>query len=652
MAAKFVAGWRGLRRFLRDRVAALRETPVTGQYRTLSDYRLIAKLGGGGMAEAYLGVRAGFEKLYVLKVLRSDVGERDKADLVSMFQDEARLAARLNHHHIVQSHDMGCDDGHHFIVMDYLEGQPLSVLQDRWMDDSDCFPLPMRLFVIGQLLEGLDYAHNLVDYDGRHLRIVHRDVSPQNIFVTYDGSTKLLDFGIAKTERTQKTRAGIVKGKVPYMAPEQVRAAELDLRADIFSAGVVLWECIANRPFHTEHNEYDILKRLAEGNFPRLRDAVPDVSPLLERVVSRALAFNREDRYPDARTFREELLQFPGLRELSSQDIAKRMRSLFAENRKAIAEAIRNAISPGTAPDQLDSRAEPETQTALPFLPTAHSRSRGSVSAAAPHTAVVAAPRLSTPSGAPTTASAAIGAPTAATSAARIEHTGSLSTSSTSAPPSAAANRGLPRLVFIAGAAAVVVTTLGVASLRAPSPHSRLEANVPASVPQPPVAPPLLKQSEHAASVQLAQPAQPRGQPRDARELRQPEQQPGTAHPAASHEAASPASVQLSVSVVPSTATILLDGKPLTRNPESRPRDALTHTLKVSAPGYREYTESFVFDKDLVRTVTLVRAATAGSRGGTGNATRSPLSPSPEPSWVTPRLPAPSKASAPASERR
>lgn len=611
---------------LRGRVGALRETAVPGQYRKLSDYRLIAKLGGGGMAEAYLGVRGSFEKLYVLKVLRDDVDEAHKADLVSMFQDEARLAARLNHHHIVQSHDMGCEDGRHFIVMDYLEGQPLSVLQDRWTDDSDCFPLPMRLFVIGQLLDGLDYAHNLVDYDGRHLHIVHRDVSPQNIFVTYDGSTKLLDFGIAKTERSQKTRAGVVKGKIPYMAPEQVRAAELDLRADLFSVGVVLWECIANRPFHTDRNEYDILKRLAEGNFPHLRDVVRDVPPLLDRVVSRALAFDREDRYPDARTFREELLQFPGLRELSSQDIAKRMRSLFAENRKAIAEAIREATSPGSPPEQPNS--DPETQTALPFLPTAHSRKRDPISAVAPTTAVVATPRNATPSVPPSAAAIAV----------RSEHTGSLSTSSMSAPPAPTTGRAFPRAALVGGAvAAVAAVALGVASLRGPSLQSRLEANLPASAVQPSVAPPLLTQSEHAAS---AQPAQP-----------DPIEHDPSPQPSSSEKPASTASVTLSISVTPSSATVLLDGKPMTRNPESRARDGSTHTLKVSAPGYREYTRSLKFDKDFVDEIVLAQAPAAGSRRVTSTGARGTSAPSPEPTWVTPRLPPPAKASSPSTER-
>jgi len=569
---------------------------VPGQYRTLAKYRLIAKLGGGGMADAYLGVVSGadgFNKLYVLKVLRDDVDERDRADLLSMFQDEGRLAARLNHPHIVQSFEMGSDDGRHFIAMEYLEGQPLSLLQERWSDDADSFPLDMRLFVIGQLLDGLDYAHNLVDYDGRHLHIVHRDVSPQNVFVTYAGHTKLLDFGIAKTQQSKKTRAGIVKGKIPYMAPEQVRAGALDPRADLFSVGVVLWECITGRPLHTDQNEYDILKRLAEGNLPHLKDVMSDVPPLLDRVVSRALALDPRDRYADARSFREELLSFPGVSSLSTRDIAQRMDVLFAEDRQRITQTIREALHPAVA---LDS--PPSTEAALPILPTAHDHKRGPISTTSPTTAVVPSLPIQAPK-----ESVRVPAELAASSV-----------------PSAPARRAAPRWLRVgsAGAAAAIAALALFSSHqvpREPALNASLSAGAPARAFEPPTPTP---------TPTPRQPTDPVAVPPERLEA---------------------ALIRLSLSVKPNTATLLLDGKRLKNNPlrEARPRDGTSHTLKLSAPGYQEQTLNLTFDADIVRDIELARVVTGPAGPAPGRS---------EPSWVMEKLPPPPQAAPHPVERR
>lgn len=203
------------------------------------------------MAEVFLAVSgspSGFGKLLVLKVLRPDLPEAERAQFLRMFEDEGRLAMRLSHPNIVQSYEVGSEDGQSFIAMEYLEGQPLSSLQERGWKSVPGISLEMQLYVLCQVLEGLEYAHGLTSYDGRQLNIVHRDVSPQNVFVTYAGYTKLVDFGIAKTlESNSKTAAGVVKGKVPYMSPEQVRGGSIDQRADLFSVGVMLWEAVARR---------------------------------------------------------------------------------------------------------------------------------------------------------------------------------------------------------------------------------------------------------------------------------------------------------------------------------------------------------------------------------------------------------------------
>lgn len=320
-----------------------------GQYRVFSKYRLIARLGSGGMAEVFLaltGSPRGFNKLQVLKVLRSDLPERERADFVRMFQDEGRLAARLSHPNIVQSHEVGSEEGHEFIAMEYLEGQPLSNVQERaWLEREPGFPLEMQLHVLCLVLEGLDYAHNLTDYGGRELNIVHRDVSPQNVFITYSGHVKLVDFGIAKTLESSKTRAGVVKGKVPYMSPEQVLGGAIDRRADLFSVGVMLWEAIACRPMHGTESVYEILRRLVQGELPSIRAAVPDVPEPLAKILDRALSLQPDRRYPDAAAFREELWTYLEGRKVSTRAIGDRVSLLFAEERREINEVIRCALS-------------------------------------------------------------------------------------------------------------------------------------------------------------------------------------------------------------------------------------------------------------------------------------------------------------------
>src|SRR4051794_22689831 len=301
------------------------------------------------MAEVFLAVTGsprGFNKLQVLKVLRADLPERERADFVRMFQDEGRLAARLSHPNIVQSYEVGSEEGHDFIAMEYLEGQPLSNVQERAWRTEPGFPLDLQLHVFCLVLEGLEYAHNLTDYDGRRLNIVHRDVSPQNVFITYSGHTKLVDFGIAKTLESNKTRAGVVKGKVPYMSPEQVLGGAIDQRADLFSVGVMLWEAIACRHMHGTATVYEILRRLVQGELPQIREAVPDVPEQLERILERALSLKPEDRYADAAAFREDLVSFmEGRRQVTTREIGGRVSQLFAEERREINEVIRGAMT-------------------------------------------------------------------------------------------------------------------------------------------------------------------------------------------------------------------------------------------------------------------------------------------------------------------
>jgi serine/threonine-protein kinase len=208
-------------------------------------YRIVLPLGQGGTSDVYLAIAdgpGGFRKLAVLKMLRKSLSA--DAELRAMFLDEARLAARLHHPNVVQTYEVLEEPGGPVIVMEYLDGQPLSELIVRGREQS-AFPFAMQLAVLIDALAGLHAAHELVDFDGTPLGVVHRDVSPHNLFVTVEGQTKVLDFGIAKLARSLvETEVGTTKGKLRYMAPEQIAGGKLDRRADVYAAGVMLWEAL------------------------------------------------------------------------------------------------------------------------------------------------------------------------------------------------------------------------------------------------------------------------------------------------------------------------------------------------------------------------------------------------------------------------
>src|SRR5262245_9374885 len=232
------------------------------------------------MADVYLAVSRGpegFNKLVVIKRLKEGVAADPEVHV--MFMDEARLAAKLNHANVIQTHEFGSIDGHRYLAMEYLEGQPLNHLVNRALrrDGPGKLPLGLVLRIVADTLQGLHYAHELCDYDGPPLKLVHRDASPHNVFVTYDGQVKLVDFGIAKAAvRSADTSTGIVKGKISYMAPEQALSHAIDRRADIFSIGVILWELVTGERFWSNLSEVQILQKMAFGEPPRLRSQKAD----------------------------------------------------------------------------------------------------------------------------------------------------------------------------------------------------------------------------------------------------------------------------------------------------------------------------------------------------------------------------------------
>jgi serine/threonine-protein kinase len=302
-----------------------------------SRYQVITTLGQGGMARVLLTRSrgpAGVTKLLVVKELRAEL--KDDPEFLTMFLDEARIAARLNHPNVIQTYEVSSDGEHPVIVMEYLEGQSLGALLGRVTRKA--MPVELHLYILAQALAGLHYAHELRDFDGSPLNVVHRDVSPHNVFVTYDGQVKLLDFGIAKAEGSAGlTRAGVFKGKIGYAAPEQLRRSPLDRRADVFSLGVMIWEAIARRRLTTGDVESAIMLRRVDGKDPKIKEIAPETPDELARICDRATAPDPADRYATAAELRAALEGYLDTsKRLGAHDVGALVETTFAADRAKI----------------------------------------------------------------------------------------------------------------------------------------------------------------------------------------------------------------------------------------------------------------------------------------------------------------------------
>jgi serine/threonine-protein kinase len=301
------------------------------------------------MANVYLALTegaSGFKKLVVIKSLREHLA--NSPEFCAMLLDEGRLAARLSHPNVVQTYEVGTFLGRPALVMEYLEGQPLSAIVSR-SRNVDPMPLSTHLKIVSEMLVGLDYAHDLTDYDGTPLHLVHRDVSPSNVFVTFDGTVKVLDFGIAKAATSShNTNTGELKGKIAYMAPEQMLGERIiDRRADLFAAGVMIWEAAAGRRMWEGCNEVTIMRRVLNDDVPKLGDFCPDAPARLVRICEKALAVDRSQRYGAA--FEMEYDLDAAIAELAEsvkmKDIGRYVASMFTDvrskTRKVIEEQTR-----------------------------------------------------------------------------------------------------------------------------------------------------------------------------------------------------------------------------------------------------------------------------------------------------------------------
>jgi serine/threonine-protein kinase len=274
----------------------------------LGYYRLVSEIGRGGMAAVFLALFPngdGTSRKIVLKQLHPELVVDE--DFRAMFEDEARVATRLHHENVVETYDTYCDLDLCVLVMEFLDGQTLSRVGQRARKMRD-LPLSIHLHILAGVLAGLHYVHELRDHDGKALGIVHRDVTPSNVFVTYDGRVKLVDFGIAKAKtRVAETRMGVLKGKLSYMSPEAVRGESVDRRSDIFSVGVMLWEAATGLRFWQDHDEIAVFRRLASGDLPLHRPGVQIENAVLLRIAERALALDPSDRYDSAEQMQQEL---------------------------------------------------------------------------------------------------------------------------------------------------------------------------------------------------------------------------------------------------------------------------------------------------------------------------------------------------------
>jgi serine/threonine protein kinase len=312
-------------------------------------YRPIAELGRGGMATAYLCVAqgpGGFNKLQVLKYLRPDLAADE--EFLTMFLEEARIAARINHPNVVQTNEVGYDGVCHYIAMEYIEGQTIeNVIRRAKKQGNGSIPLDMHIRMLSDALAGLHHAHELLDFDGTPLNIVHRDVSPHNIMVTYDGFVKVLDFGIAKAaDSSSDTRSGMLKGKYAYMAPEQYGGTGVDRRADVFAVGVMLWQAMTSQRMWKGVTGTEIIARVIKGDIKRPSEVAPDVDEKLEALCMKALAHAPEARFATAAEFQEALDRYLRDRSvvLMPRDVGQYVGDLAVESRSRIRAAVESQL--------------------------------------------------------------------------------------------------------------------------------------------------------------------------------------------------------------------------------------------------------------------------------------------------------------------
>jgi serine/threonine-protein kinase len=571
----------------------------------LGKYRILAELGQGGMARVFLAVvhgPSGFSKLVVVKTIRVHLSE--EIDAITMFLDEARVAGRLNHPNVVQTYEIAEYDGRHALVMEYLEGQSLAVILRRAREEKTGLTVPMCLRVISEALNGLHYVHELKDFDGTAMNLVHRDVSPQNIFVTYDGQVKVLDFGIAKAGTSPtETKAGIIKGKVPYMAAEQFLGEGIDRRVDIFAVGAVLWQVATGHRLWKGDADGKVVNRVIQGDIPKPSSVNPLVHPELERVCMRAMSRDRDERYGTSLELQRDIDQV--IEQMNSsvtaRDVGVNVASAFADVRRQLTDVIERQLSKASS---VPSGAGPE------FLSVP--RLRG-VGAMVTHSSAGSY----TPDGLSITpVSGSNGRPPWGEKLKTGSSSKALPEPSTVATGVGVVGRKRSRRLVVAGVALTLVVA-GVALLVASARNA--ETITPAAASSSPV-------TSSATAIQG-----------------------DSATPVGSTDATTTGQVVLSISAAPASARLFFDDVELATNPFSKrlPSDGAPHRVRAEAVGFESRTIEVRADRDQPIAIVLDRVPHPGELLPPKKSSGDPVSKTPPPPTTTePVKPTPSASSA------
>ncbi|NVJ06214.1 serine/threonine protein kinase [Myxococcus sp. AM001] len=299
-------------------------------------YLLLDRINIGGMAEVWRGKQfgaSGFERLVAIKRILPNIAEDD--EFISMFIDEAKISVQLTHANVASIYELGNIVGSYFISMEYIPGKDMRAIFDRCRKKGEPAPVPLVAYCVSKMCEGLDYAHRKKDGMGREMNIVHRDISPQNILISYEGEVKVIDFGIAKAAgKATKTQAGILKGKFGYMSPEQIRGLPLDRRSDVFAIGVCLYEMLTGERLFVGDSDFSVLEKVRKAEVPSPTTYNRRIPEVLERIVLKALAKDVDERYQYASELGDDLQRFLITSDtiFSRKDLAQYMKSTFAED--------------------------------------------------------------------------------------------------------------------------------------------------------------------------------------------------------------------------------------------------------------------------------------------------------------------------------
>ncbi|WP_224366729.1 serine/threonine protein kinase [Hyalangium versicolor] len=299
-------------------------------------YLLLDRINIGGMAEVWRGKTfgaGGFERLVAIKRILPNIAEDD--EFISMFIDEAKISVQLAHANIAQIYELGHISNSYFIAMEYIPGKDMRAIFDRCRKKGEPAPIPLVAYTVAKMCEGLDYAHRKKDGMGRDLNIVHRDISPQNVLISFEGEVKVIDFGIAKAAgKATKTQAGILKGKFGYMSPEQIRGLPLDRRSDVFAIGVCLYEMLTGERLFVGDSDFSVLEKVRKAEVAPPSTYNRRIPEQLEKIVLKALTKDVDERYQYASELGDDLQRFLITNDaiFGRKDLMQYMKSTFAED--------------------------------------------------------------------------------------------------------------------------------------------------------------------------------------------------------------------------------------------------------------------------------------------------------------------------------